>query len=217
MLPGFIGVRNTFFIAGGVIFIAFLATSFLIREDKPAGGPVRRRAVKGAWGQITDHRPVIAMLASACLLLLANMSIEPIITVYVGTLHAFTGVVLTAGIVMAASAFGSILAAPRLGRLADRVGTWPVITGCLLVTGALLIPQAFVTQSWQLIALRFLMGMSLAGLMPCINATIRHNVPDGVAGHHLGLLHVGAICRAGDRAGGGRFRRAGIWACGRCS
>ena len=185
VLPGFIGVRNTFFIAGGVIFIAFLATSFFIREDKPVGG-ARRKAVKGAWGQITDHRPVIAMLASAALLLLANMSIEPIITVYVGTLHAFTGVVLTAGIVMAASAFGSILAAPRLGRLADRVGTWTVITGCLLVTGALLIPQAFVTESWQLIALRFLMGMSLAGLMPCINATIRHNVPDGVAGTILG-------------------------------
>ena len=126
------------------------------------------------------------MLASAALLLLANMSIEPIITVYVGTLHAFTGVVLTAGIVMAASAFGSILAAPRLGRLADRVGTWPIIIACLLVTGALLIPQAFVTESWQMIGLRFLMGMSLAGLMPCINATIRHSVPDGVVGTILG-------------------------------
>jgi MFS family permease len=30
------------------------------------------------------------------------------------------------------------------------------------------------------------MGMSLAGLLPCINATIRHNVPDGAAGTILG-------------------------------
>jgi MFS family permease len=30
------------------------------------------------------------------------------------------------------------------------------------------------------------MGMSLAGLLPSINATIRHNVPDGAAGTILG-------------------------------
>jgi MFS family permease len=57
---------------------------------------------------------------------------------------------------------------------------------CLLVTAALLIPQAFVANAWQLLALRFLMGMSLAGLLPSINATIRHNVPDGAAGTILG-------------------------------
>jgi MFS family permease len=186
VLPGLVGVRETFFLAGGVIFIAFLATCFLIREERAPGGGLRRKAVKGAWAMIPDRRPVIAMLATAAMLMLANMSIEPIITVYVGTLKSGADVVLMAGVVMAASAFGSILAAPRLGRLADRIGTWPVIIACLLVTGGLLVPQAFVTDVWQLVMLRFFMGMSLAGLLPCINATIRHNVPDGAAGTILG-------------------------------
>ena len=57
----------------------------------------------------------------------------------------------TAGLVMAASAIGSVLAAPRLGRLADRIGHWNLIIGCLMACGVLLIPQAFVTESWQLI------------------------------------------------------------------
>ncbi len=35
-------------------------------------------------------------------------------------------------------------------------------------------------------ALRFLMGLSLGGLLPCITSVIRHNVPDGVAGNMLG-------------------------------
>ncbi len=186
VLPGLVGVRETFFLAGGVIFIAVLATTFLIREDRAPGGATRRKTVKGAWSMIADRRPVIAMLATATMLMLANMSIEPIITIYVGTLQSGADVVLMAGVVMAASAFGSILAAPRLGRLADRIGTWKVIILCLLVTGGLLVPQAFVTAVWQLVALRFLMGMSLAGLMPCVNATIRHNVPDGAAGTILG-------------------------------
>jgi MFS family permease len=136
---------------------------------------------------IPDRRPVIAMLSTAMLLMLANMSIEPIITVYVAQLMPPGGdAVFTAGLVMAASAAGSIVAAPRLGRLADHIGHWNLIIACLLSCGALLIPQAFVSDSWQLIGLRFLMGIALAGLLPAIAATIRHNVPQGVAGTILG-------------------------------
>jgi MFS family permease len=186
-LPGLIGLRETFFLAGGVIFIAFLATCFLIREEARPAAAERKQRKRGAWGMIPDRRPVVAMLITVMLLMVASMSIEPIITVYVQTLVGDPSrVVLISGMVMAATAFGSVLAAPRVGRLADRVGTWQVIIVCLLVTGALLIPQAFATNAWQLLALRFLMGMSLAGLLPSINATIRHNVPDGAAGTILG-------------------------------
>jgi MFS family permease len=184
-LPPLIGVRGTFLGAGGVIFTAFLATCFFIRED---ARPARSRSGprRGAWSMVPDKRLVIAMLATATLLMVANMSIEPIITVFVGELAPGEQVSAVAGIVMAASALGSILAAARLGRLADRVGAWNVIILCLSVAGLLLIPQAFVTRAWQLLTLRLLMGMALAGLMPSVNNMIRHSVPDGVAGTMLG-------------------------------
>jgi len=187
ILPGMVGIRNTFFMAGGTIFIAFLATSFLIREDKTRAERRAMPRVRNAWRLIPDRRPVLAMLFTALLLLLANMSIEPIITVYVSSLVPDRSrVVLVSGVVMAAAALGSIIAAPRVGRLADRIGHWKVVIACLLVAAALLIPQAFVTSSWQLILLRFLMGMALAGLLPCITALIRHSVPDAVSGNILG-------------------------------
>ncbi len=186
-LPPVIGIRGTFLAAGGMIFLAFLATTFLIKEEKSAA---RKQAAKasGGWKSIPDKGPVIAMLATGLLLMLANMSIEPIITVYVAQLVPDQGqVTMVAGIVMSAAALGSILSASRLGRLADRIGHWPVIAGALAIAGLLLIPQAFVTASWQLIALRFLMGVALGGLLPCIAAVIRHNVPDSAAGSILGL------------------------------
>ena len=185
-LPDLIGVRETFFFAGGAIFAAFLATALLIREDRAPFEKGVRKVVHGAWAMIPDRRPVLTMLLTAMLLMLANMSIEPIITVYLGDLVPPGRVVFTAGLVMAASAVGSILTAPHLGRLADRIGAWNVIILCLSVCGLLLIPQAFVTNGWQLILLRFLMGMSLAGLMPAVSATIRHSVPQGAAGTILG-------------------------------
>lgn len=186
-LPPLVGIRNTFFAAGAVIFIAFLATILLIRETpKPRTAPALQ--VDGAgWKHVADHRPVLAMWVTGMLLMLANMSVEPIITVYVAQLVQDPAyVTMTAGVVMAAAALGSILSAARLGRLADRIGHWNVIVACLAVAAVLLIPQAFVTASWQLVLLRFLMGLALGGLLPCIAAVIRHSVPDGTAGRMLG-------------------------------
>ena len=185
--PPFIGIRGTFLAAGGMIFLAFLATTFLIKEER---SPARKKAAKasGGWKTIPDKGPVIAMLATGMLLMLANMSIEPIITVYVAQLVPDQErVTMVAGIVMSAAALGSILSASRLGKLADRIGHWPVIAGALGIAALLLIPQAFVINSWQLIILRFLMGVSLGGLLPCIAAVIRHSVPDSAAGNILGL------------------------------
>jgi MFS family permease len=203
-LPPLIGIRMTFLAAGGIIFVAFLATTFLIKE---APRPRRSRTMKQKTGfaSIPDKGPVLAMLATGMLLMFANMSIEPIITVYVAQIVPNPAhVTLTAGFVMAAAALGSIISASRLGKLADRIGHWTVIVGCLLVCAALLIPQAFVTAGWQLIGLRFLMGLSLGGLLPCIATVIRHNVPERSAGSILGYStssqYVGQV--AGPLAGG---------------
>ncbi|ACE90271.1 probable multi-drug resistance efflux system protein [Rhizobium etli CIAT 652] len=187
VLPPVIGIRGTFLAAGAMIFLAFLATALLIKEEK---SPARKQAAKasGGWISIPDKGPVVAMLATGALLMFANMSIEPIITVYVAQIVPdATEVTKISGLVMSAAALGSILSASRLGRLADRIGHWPVISGALAVAGLLLIPQAFVTSSWQLIVLRFLMGAALGGLLPCIAAVIRHSVPDSATGSILGL------------------------------
>ncbi len=185
-LPPLIGIRATFWCAGGLIFLTFIATTTLIKETRrPA---LRGKAQSGVgWWQIPDKRPLIAMLAMGCLLMVANMSIEPIITIYVGEIITDASrVTLVSGIAMSAGALGSILSASRLGKLADRVGHWRVIIGALAAAALLLIPQAFVTAGWQLIVLRFLMGLALGGLLPCIASIIRHSVPDGIAGRALG-------------------------------
>ena len=185
-LPRLIGIRMTFFAAGAIIFVAFLATVFLIKEE-PRQRRSRASRKHGAWAAIPDKRPVVAMLAMGMLLMFANMSIEPIITVYVAQITVNPAhVTVVAGLVMSAAALGSILSASWLGKLADRTGHWTVIIGCLLVCAGLLVPQAFVTAGWQLVVLRFLMGLSLGGLLPCVATVIRHNVPERNAGTILG-------------------------------
>ncbi len=184
-LPPLIGIRATFWLAGGVIFLAFLATTFLIKEEKRSAS-IKKAAAQARWSQIADKRPVIAMLVVGTLLTFANMSIEPIITIYVGQLVEASRVTFVSGLAMSAAALGAILSAARLGKLADRIGHWRVVIVTLAISALLLIPQAFVTAGWELVALRFLLGLSLGGLMPCVTSIIRHSVPDAVVGRVLG-------------------------------
>lgn len=190
-LPGWIGIRGTFFAGGAMIAVAALCTIFFVKEDFHPADRQRARAGQGtAASGRREHAIVIAtLLLVAMMVLLANMSIEPIITIYIGSLGvAPDHLARTAGIVMACSAVGSMLTAARLGALADRIGSWNVIVACLVLTGIAMIPQAFVTEWWQLAALRMVMGMTLAGILPAVAKLIRNAVGERSTGTMLGYL-----------------------------
>jgi MFS family permease len=211
LLPGLIGIRATFFLAGALIFCSFIMTTLFVKEERRAAKQTKQKS--GGWRDVPVLTPVIAMLLSAMLLMFANMSIEPIITVYVSQLiENPQHVTLVAGLVMSAAALGSVIAAPRVGRLADRIGHQKVIVACLVMCGVLLIPQIFVTSGAQLIVLRFLMGLALGGLLPAITSVVRHSVPDRAAGYILGYAtsaqYIGQV--TGPLAGGFIAAHAGM-------
>lgn len=189
-LPSWVGIRGTFFVGGAVIAVAALLTIVVVREDFDRETDSKRNASAHAQAATpVDPFVIGTLLVTAMMVLLANMSIEPIITVYIGELGVPTAhLARTAGMVMAASAFGSMLTAARLGALADRIGGWKVIIGCLIATGVVMVPQAFVTEWWQLAILRGVMGMTLAGLLPSIAKLVRHSVAEHNSGKTLGYL-----------------------------
>jgi MFS family permease len=125
--------------------------------------------------------------------------------VYVSALaHGSTAIASTAGVVMAAGALGTILSAPRLGKLADRIGHAPVICVCLLASAVLLALQATAVNNLELGILRFVTGLCLGGLLPAITASIRHTVAPASVGQILGYSisaqYVGQV--AGPAVGG---------------
>ncbi|RQZ18215.1 MFS transporter [Burkholderia sp. Bp9031] len=198
LLPGWLGIRGTFFAGGAMIAVAALLTIFIVKEDFRADTDAQARQARATTADTarrTDRAAVAALLVTAMMVLLANMSIEPIITVYIGGLGVDgSHLARVAGVVMACSALGSVLTAARLGALADRIGSWNVIVGCLLLTALAMLPQAFVTHWWQLAALRVLMGMTLAGLLPAIGKLVRQSVDERATGQMLGYLQSAQFC-----------------------
>ena len=74
-----------------------------------------------------------------------------------------------------------------MGKLSDKIGAHKVILIALIVAGLIFIPQAFVNSPWQLMGLRFLLGLSAAGLNPSVNILIKKITPASLTGRIFGL------------------------------
>ncbi|HBF38101.1 MAG TPA: MFS transporter [Firmicutes bacterium] len=185
-LTEIMGIRAVFFAIGALLLFTFVATYLLVQEaftcslQKPL-------SFQEIWQSIADRKSIMAMFMTTFVLQLALMSIEPIITVYIKQLSSHMHyIAFISGVAFSAPGISSILASPRLGKLADRIGPRKVILWSLIAAGVLFIPQAFVGSPWELVMLRFLLGIATAGLLPAVNSLLNKNVPATVTGRIFG-------------------------------
>ncbi|WP_195970869.1 multidrug efflux MFS transporter [Clostridium thermobutyricum] len=181
------GFRNVFFITGGLLFIAFITTLLFIKEDFVRNEKMEF-STKELWNTLPQRGLTLTMLLTAFVLSLSLYSIEPIITVYVSELcNHIKDVAVIAGVVFSASGLANIISAPRLGKLSNKVGVEKVILISLIIAGIIYIPQAFVKNPWQLMGLRFLLGLAFGGLTPAVNTLIKRITPNELTGRVFGF------------------------------
>lgn len=181
------GSQNVFFITGALLFIAFITTVIFVKESfKREEKEIPN--MKEVWNSLPDKNLTIIMFLTSFILTIALYSVEPIITVYISELsNNITNVALIAGIVFSASGLANIIAAPKLGKISDKIGAHKVMLYSLIVAGIIFIPQAFVKNPWQLMILRFLLGLALAGLNPSVNILIKKITPSSLTGRVFGF------------------------------
>lgn len=190
-IGGFIGenfgMQNDFFLTGALMLVAFATTVLLVKENFTRT-ETKVPGMKEIWSAIPQKSLTVTLFITFFVLNVAMYSVEPVITVYVDQLsQGASHVVLIAGIAFSASGLANILAAPRLGKVSDQVGTHKVMLAALLAAGIVFIPQAFVTNAWQLTGLRFLLGIAAAGLTPSVNTLIKKITPDSLTGRVFGF------------------------------
>jgi len=181
-----VGMRSVFLSIGALSLTAFVFSWLFVKEEF-VRSEERTLSFREVWRLIPDQKIMISMFITTFIMSMALMSIQPIITVFIGQLlHNDDHIALISGAVFAASGLASMLAASRLGKLSDEIGPQKVMFTALVIAGILFIPQAFVTSAWQLGILRFLIGLATAGLLPSINSMIKHNTPEAIAGRAFG-------------------------------
>lgn len=181
------GYRIPFMITGVVLFIAFLLSLFFVHEKFT---PVEKKdqiSARELFGGLKNKKVIFGMFITTMIIQASNNSINPILSLYVRQLlGGGDNVAFISGIVAAIPGIATVVAAPRFGALGDKIGTQKIILAGLLLAFLVYLPQGFVTNVYQLMLLRFVVGISDAALLPQVQTLIAKNSPHESTGRIFG-------------------------------
>lgn len=193
MLGGFIadeiGYATTFQFVSITVAVSAFIVYFGIHEQRMEKEDEEEKTsyqTKEVLSHIIKHPVLLMVMLISLIVQIAHFSIQPILSLFVGELHGPENLALFSGIAFSAAGLGNLMMAKRWGRIADKQGYVNILVFLLFMAGAVYIPAAFVTNIWQLVALRFLLGVSIGGIIPVRTAYIRQAAPVAMQGEVLG-------------------------------
>lgn len=185
-----LGYRAAFVGSGILLSLAGLLVLVLVHEEfVPAP---RRKRESGAVG--SGLRSIVAQPVLFVMVGLLTMNsfgaqvTNPVLPLYVQTLVIDERAAATAtGLIIGATALANALSAVWVGRTADRLGRRRVLMVCLIAGSLVYFPQMLTRSPAQLLALRFVMGLAMGGVIPAANAVIAERAPEGHQGSIYGI------------------------------
>ena len=177
-----VGYRGAFFLTSFLMGLVFLTTLFGVKEDfvpiaKEKLQPALPLMMKIGWPFF------IALFYSLLAIQATTNAITPMISLLVRELDSHgSNLVLITGIVSAAPGLATILMAGVVGRLIDKMGALKSIVLFLVLAVVSLVLTSLVQNVWELIVLRFILGISDAALIPSIQVLTVRNVPKQIFG-----------------------------------
>ncbi|KAA0944026.1 multidrug efflux MFS transporter [Sporosarcina sp. ANT_H38] len=187
LLADAFGFQYTFIITSVSVAIAAIIILFGIKEQKRVKNPKAiHYSRKAILGGMLRHRLMLNVMVVTALIQIGNFSIQPLLSLYVAELTDAKDVALLAGITFSAAGVGNLLFARRWGKLGDDIGYEKVLSILLILSFVFIIPQAFVTELWQLMACRLLFGIAVGGMIPITTALVRREAPVDIQGEVMG-------------------------------
>ncbi|SET51316.1 Predicted arabinose efflux permease, MFS family [Oceanobacillus limi] len=175
-------VSVTIFISAIIVALGIKEVKIEYAEDKDHKAYSRKEVIM----HIVRHPVLLVVMLISTLVQVAHFSIQPILSLYVEEIHGPVSIAFFSGMAFSAAGLGNLLMTRNWGKLGDRVGYIKILIGLLFMAGIVYLPGAFVTNIWQLIILRFLLGISIGGIIPLRIAYIRQEAPLSMQGEVLG-------------------------------
>lgn len=183
ILASVFSYRLTFFITGGLLISVFFVTLFFVKEHFTPVAKEDNLSTKQVISELSNVKLIFGMFLTTLIIQASNFSISPILSLYVKEImHNSPQVTFYSGIVAAVPGIATLFAAPKLGALGDRIGTSKIMLGGFIFAMLVYIPMAFVTNVWELMGLRFLIGISNACMLPAVQTILAKNTPSNVTG-----------------------------------
>ena len=174
-----VGIRNDFIIVGILMGLAgVLATAFIHANDVPKPN-IEKLSISKLKEQIPEFSSIVALCVASFIYAICIMSLQPVISVYIkGIVPSNTeNLAFIAGAVFSAMGIAQLMSSSPLGKLVDKIGPRKVLVVSLIYVGLFNIPQAYVTDVYQLALIRFLQGFGLGGMLPALNTYLSSKTP----------------------------------------
>ncbi|GEO47567.1 MFS transporter [Companilactobacillus kimchii] len=177
-----VGYRGAFFVTSFLMAIVFLTTLFGVKEDfvpitKKELQPVLPIMKKIGW------QFFLALFGSLLAVQATTNAITPMISLLVREIDpGSNNLVIITGVVSAAPGLATIVMAGLVGRLIDKLGALKSMLIFLTSAIICLILTSMVQNIWELVVLRFILGISDAALIPSIQVLTIQNVPNSIFG-----------------------------------
>ncbi|USS90147.1 multidrug efflux MFS transporter [Fructilactobacillus carniphilus] len=183
ILASVFSYRVTFFITGSLMLVVFFVTLFFVKEKFQPVAKEDNLHTKEVIHVLPHPKLIFGMFVTTMIIQASNNSISPILSLYVKQImHGSPTVTFFSGVVAAVPGISTLVAAPRLGAIGDRIGSEKIMIFGFILAIFLYVPMAFVTNVWELMILRFLLGVSNACMLPAVQAIIAKNTPAQVTG-----------------------------------
>lgn len=167
----FFSISTVFDMVAFLIACSFVTIYFFIYERK-----IQKEAKKNTQKVKENKTLIIVLFITTFVIQFGTFGVMPILSIYVEQIHQGGNLALWAGIVVAASGISNLFFAPKLGKIADKIGPSKIIFGALIFCGICFYLQAVVSNVYTLIFVRLLIGVGLGGLLPCVNALLKKSV-----------------------------------------
>lgn len=197
-IASFVSYRISFFITGGLLLASFFLVLFFVKEDFT---PVEKGAapkIREVFKSVSSAQLTIGLFITTMIIQAVNTSISPIVALFVRELnHGTSSTTFLAGVVAALPGLATIVAAPRFGRLGDRIGTHRMIFIGFIFAFCVFVPTTFVTTVTMLAVLRLLVGISDATMLPAVQTLITkttpHQITSRVFAYNQSFQSIGAV------------------------
>ncbi|ORM78522.1 multidrug transporter subunit MdtG [Pantoea deleyi] len=188
LLADWLGLRTVFIVTAVLLMVSFLVTLFLIKETGYT--PVSKKeklSGREVFRSLDNPKLMVCLFFTTMVIQMCNGSVNPILTLFVRELSpGAANIAFLSGVIAALPGVSALLAAPRLGRLGDRIGTQRILLATMLISLLLFIAMSFVTSTTQLGVLRFLLGFADGAMMPAVQTLLVRHSRDTITGRIFG-------------------------------
>ena len=194
VLAELFGMRMSFFLASGALFLNFIVLVFFIKEPDLSRVPARQAQpdeedIPAETRSLWKVPIIFHMLVCSALVQVVILIVQPILTTYISQMaQDMDNLVFVSGLVFSLGGFASAITAPLWGRFGQHHGFFRSMRYALILAGVFFFLQALPTTLYGFAASQFAVGLFFSGIFPSINAILAEHTDARTKGRVFGLL-----------------------------